>query len=172
MTAQGHPRAIFKRAIKNGNVLVAEMTARELGRLSLAEALALTALVVQKDPTRRSRYAVRWLRRLLEEDKLLTIEEATLAASALAALGGRGSDEALTTLSTMAERVTREREGSLPRPRKSAGAGVRPGDYPLSQSPASDCGPPLQEGTRPPLTRDQARPARLSQRQIVVRLTS
>jgi hypothetical protein len=25
MTAQGHPRAIFKRAIANGNLLVAEM---------------------------------------------------------------------------------------------------------------------------------------------------
>ena len=108
MTAQGHPRAIFKRAIENGNVLVAEMTARELGRLSLAEALALTALVVQKDPARRSRYVVRWLRRLLEEDELLTIEEAALAASALTALGGRGQGEALAALSAMAECATRQ----------------------------------------------------------------
>lgn len=109
MTAQGHVRSIFKRAVENGNVLVAEMTARELGRLSLVEALELTALVAQKDPARCSRYAVRWLRRLLEEDEMLTIEEAALAASALAALGGRGSDEALSTLSAMAERATRER---------------------------------------------------------------
>ena len=43
MTAQGHPRAIFKRAIERGNVALAEATARELGRLSLDEALALTA---------------------------------------------------------------------------------------------------------------------------------
>jgi hypothetical protein len=33
MTPQGDPRAIFKRAIENGNLLVAEMTARELGRI-------------------------------------------------------------------------------------------------------------------------------------------
>ena len=39
---QGNPRAIFKRAIERGNVVVAEMTARELGRLSLDESLALT----------------------------------------------------------------------------------------------------------------------------------
>jgi hypothetical protein len=30
LTAQGHPRAIFKRAIERGNLLVAEVTAREL----------------------------------------------------------------------------------------------------------------------------------------------
>jgi hypothetical protein len=69
VTAQGHPRAIFKRAIERGNVVVAEMAAREVGRLTLSEALALTALVAQKDPARRSRYVLGWLRRLLEEDK-------------------------------------------------------------------------------------------------------
>jgi hypothetical protein len=41
---------------------------------------------------------VRWLRRLLEEDETLTIEEAAFAASALAALGGRGHVDALATL--------------------------------------------------------------------------
>jgi hypothetical protein len=56
LTAQGHPRTIFKRAIENSNVTVAEMTARELGRITLAESLALTALVAQKDHARRSRY--------------------------------------------------------------------------------------------------------------------
>jgi hypothetical protein len=30
LTAQGHPRSIFKRAVENGNFVVAEMTAREL----------------------------------------------------------------------------------------------------------------------------------------------
>jgi hypothetical protein len=109
VTAQGHPRAIFKRAIEHGNVTVAEMTARELGGITLAESLALTALVVQKDPGRRSRFTVRWLRRLLEEDESLTIEEAALAASALAALGGGGHDEALSSLTAMAERATRQR---------------------------------------------------------------
>jgi hypothetical protein len=40
VTAQGHPRVIFKRAIERGNVVIAEATARELGRISLEEALA------------------------------------------------------------------------------------------------------------------------------------
>lgn len=43
----------------------------------------------------------------LEEDENLTIEEAMLAASALAALGGRGYEEAFSTLSALAARATR-----------------------------------------------------------------
>jgi hypothetical protein len=58
------------------HIVMAEATARELGRISLEEAFALTALVAEKEPERRSRFAVRWLRRLLEEDESLTIEEA------------------------------------------------------------------------------------------------
>jgi hypothetical protein len=46
---------------------------------------------------------------LLEEDENLTIEEAVLAAAALAALGSRGHQEALSTLSALAEQATRQR---------------------------------------------------------------
>ena len=109
MTAQGHPRAIFRQAIERGNLLAAEATARELGRLSLDESLLLTALVAEKDPERRSRFAVRWLRRLLEEGEGLTIEEANLAASCLAALGGASHEEAVGMLLAMAEKATRQR---------------------------------------------------------------
>jgi hypothetical protein len=55
LTAQGHPRLIFATAIERGNICIAEATARELGRISLEEALALTALVAEKEPERRSR---------------------------------------------------------------------------------------------------------------------
>jgi hypothetical protein len=37
LTAQGHPRAIFRRAIERGNLIAAEMTARELGRIARAD---------------------------------------------------------------------------------------------------------------------------------------
>jgi hypothetical protein len=43
MTAQGHPWAIFRRAIERGNVVVAEATAREIG-FSLREALQFVRL--------------------------------------------------------------------------------------------------------------------------------
>jgi MshEN domain len=58
LTAQGHPRAIFRRAIERGNVVVAAAAARGLGQITLGDALALTALVAQKDPGRRSRIGV------------------------------------------------------------------------------------------------------------------
>jgi hypothetical protein len=75
---------VFKRAIERGNLLIAEMTARELGRLTLADALDLLGLVVEKDPERRDRFAVRWLSRLIEEDPRLTL-----------ALDGRAHEQAL-----------------------------------------------------------------------------
>jgi hypothetical protein len=83
VTAQGHPRSIFNRAIERGNLLVAEMTAREIGKVSLVESLALTALIAQKDPRRRSRVAARWLLRYLEANDQAGIEEAAMVAAAL-----------------------------------------------------------------------------------------
>jgi uncharacterized protein len=37
LTAQGHPRAIFSRAIERGNVMLAELTARELATTGLVD---------------------------------------------------------------------------------------------------------------------------------------
>jgi hypothetical protein len=53
------------------------------------------------------RFAVRWLRRLLEEDERLTIEEANVASSCLAALGDHSHDEALGMLLAMSESANR-----------------------------------------------------------------
>ena len=49
-TSQGHPYTIFRRALERGNLLVAEATAREIGRISLGEALELTLLNRQEKP--------------------------------------------------------------------------------------------------------------------------
>jgi hypothetical protein len=43
LTSQGHARTVFRRALEHGNLLVAEATARELGRVTLAEALELAS---------------------------------------------------------------------------------------------------------------------------------
>jgi hypothetical protein len=45
LTSQGHPHAIFRRAIDAGNVVAAEIAALELRGLSLTDALDLIALV-------------------------------------------------------------------------------------------------------------------------------
>jgi hypothetical protein len=86
LTAQGHPRAIFERAVERGNLVVAEMTARELGRLTLEEALRLVLLYAERDPARFERAALRWFARYLTESKDVSLLKAQLALSALAEL--------------------------------------------------------------------------------------
>jgi hypothetical protein len=103
LTAQGHPRAVFRRAIEHGNLPLAEATARDMGHVSLAEALDLTALIAQKASHRHQRAAARWLLRYLEADDDATISEAALAAACLSGLGGRRHGEALGALRVMAE---------------------------------------------------------------------
>jgi hypothetical protein len=95
--------------VQRRNVLAAVAAAHELPQLSLSDALDLTMLVARKDPPRHERMAARWLLRLLEEDPAMTIQEAALAASSLAALPGTGYPEAAQTLKAMAERATTRR---------------------------------------------------------------
>jgi hypothetical protein len=52
ITAQGHPRTALRRALERGNLVVAEIEAREVGQLDLGEALELTALVALRDRER------------------------------------------------------------------------------------------------------------------------
>ena len=106
MTAQGHPRAIYQRAIDRGNLAVAETILRELGRPSLVELLELTALIAQKDPGRHGRVATRWLQRYLDERGDATIDEAILIAAALQELAGHSHRAALTALRDMADAAT------------------------------------------------------------------
>jgi hypothetical protein len=98
LTAQGHPRAIFKRAIERGNLLLAEMAAREAGNLSLVEALELLCLYAHAQDRKFERGAVKWLGRFIEacSPSLLRSQIALVALSEL-----RGGSEA-------AERMLRE----------------------------------------------------------------
>jgi hypothetical protein len=52
--------------------VLAEVTAREIGRVTIAEALELTALVARKQPHRYGRFAARWLCLYLEEHEKAT----------------------------------------------------------------------------------------------------
>jgi predicted metal-dependent HD superfamily phosphohydrolase len=49
VTSRGHPYAEFQRALKNGNVWVAEAVARELRHVWLEDALKLTRLYAEKE---------------------------------------------------------------------------------------------------------------------------
>ncbi len=85
MTSQGTPHGRFQRAIHRRNVQNAEMAAREMGGLSLADALLLCQLLANTDPARYERAALRWLQRFIDE-RLPPLSEVALAASALAEL--------------------------------------------------------------------------------------
>jgi hypothetical protein len=82
--------------------MVAETTAREIGRVGLDEALELTALIMVKQPERGQRVAARWLERYMAESVRLGIADVALVAVLLQALGGGRHEEALTTLRDMA----------------------------------------------------------------------
>ena len=67
MTAQGHPRARFQRAIEGRWVFHAELAAREAGNLTLAEALELVCLYAEAEPAKFERAALRWHARFVTE---------------------------------------------------------------------------------------------------------
>ena len=61
------------------------MAAREMGELSLADALLLCELLANVDPARYERAALRWLERFIDE-RVPPLTEVALAAAALAEL--------------------------------------------------------------------------------------
>jgi hypothetical protein len=64
--------------------MLAEVTARELGRLSLEDALQLRFLYAEKGPTKFERAALRWLGRYVTEGKAVSLLKAQLAVAAAA----------------------------------------------------------------------------------------
>jgi hypothetical protein len=103
MTSQGTPHGRFTRAVANGNLRGAETAARELGRLSLEDALHLCVLIADRDPPRFERAAVRWLERLLLE-RQPSLEDVGLAVAALAGLRDGSRAASMFTLKRLARR--------------------------------------------------------------------
>jgi hypothetical protein len=67
MTSQGTAYGRFQRALKRRNLFQAELAARELGSLNLADALELTILAAEAKDHRWPRMAARWHARFVEE---------------------------------------------------------------------------------------------------------
>jgi hypothetical protein len=110
LTAEGHPRSVFYRAIERGNLLAALDAIRHMGVVTLQEALQMTALVALRDRDRLEPWARRWLVRFLEE-RQPSLDESALAAASLAALGGPGHHVAVAALTDMAEQASRPPDG-------------------------------------------------------------
>jgi hypothetical protein len=82
--------------------VLAEMTARELGHVSLEEALQLLLQYAAHGPAKFERAAIRWLSRYLDEGKNVSLLKAHLALAALADLRSGGRDAAAKLLSALA----------------------------------------------------------------------
>jgi hypothetical protein len=76
------------------------MSLRELGSVSLEDALGYLDLLAEQKPEKLERAAVRWHRRLETEATFLSLAESQLALAALASLcaGGRDANQLLRRL--------------------------------------------------------------------------
>jgi hypothetical protein len=99
MASQGSAHARFQRAIKRGHLTAAETAARELGALSVSDALALVLLYRRERDERFERAARRWVRvSRIQIDHRLRHQEVELRRAAMGALGTRLGTVALTAL--------------------------------------------------------------------------
>ena len=105
MTSQGTAHGRFARAIRNRNLLNAETAAREMGELSLPDALAFCLLLAEVDSPRFDRAIARWHARFVLEARGITAHEAALALLAAQGLAGLTTqDAAAQTLRHLARR--------------------------------------------------------------------
>jgi type II secretory pathway component PulM len=95
--AQGPAHTRFARAVQRRELFRAEVAAREMGRMSLNEALALVCLYASEGSPKFEAAAVRWLCRLALEERgtLATMQR---GAEALTQLRAQGREEAGQTL--------------------------------------------------------------------------
>lgn len=97
--------AVFQHAIERRNLLSAEAAARELGRLSLADALDFLLLLSEKDPARFDPAAARWHARFVLEARRLPLADSQLLLGAVAGLRTPAPVIALDTICGLAEKV-------------------------------------------------------------------
>ena len=104
MTSQGSAHGRFTRAIAGRNLAAAEIAARELGGLALADALEYLVLLAELRPERAPAAALRWHGRLELEAPTLSLAESQLALAALSTLCD-GDREAAGLLRRLLRRV-------------------------------------------------------------------
>ena|GEM_PF-1007595 len=111
VTSQGSAHGRFTRAIQQRHLLNAETAARELGRLSLDDALELTLLIAERDRDRYERAALKWHARFELEAKGLTLAESQFVLAALNKLNAQPPEEAGRALDVLRGRPASTRRG-------------------------------------------------------------
>jgi len=100
VTSEGQPLTRYRRALERRHIFGAEIALRELGYVSLRDALGLLALYAAEESPKYGKAATRWLGRLALESDDLALDDLHLAASALQALPRR-PDSALRVLTDL-----------------------------------------------------------------------
>jgi hypothetical protein len=86
LTSQGSAYSVFKRALRRRDLAAVHAAAAELEHVPLDDAFAICLLILEQQPARYERAALRWLSRLLAERRHLALRHAELTAAYLAAL--------------------------------------------------------------------------------------
>ncbi len=97
--------AAFEHAIQARQLLNAEAAARELGRLSLADALSFLLLLSEMDPGRFDPAAARWHARFVLEARRLPLADSQLLLGAVAGLRSPAPTIAMDAIHGLAEKV-------------------------------------------------------------------
>jgi hypothetical protein len=114
VTSQGHPYAIFQRALAARDLSAAWAAATEIPVVSLADALTMTLLIREGWPVKYARAAARWAGRYATETDA-AIAEVMLVTSHLAALEGSTDKEAVRPVATVLEALRRDRLAEVAR---------------------------------------------------------
>jgi len=104
MTSQGSAHGRLTRAIQQRNLWATETSLRELGSVSLDDALGYLHLLTEQKPEKLERAAVRWHGRLETEATFLILAKSQLALAALASLCA-GERDAVEVLRRLLRRV-------------------------------------------------------------------
>jgi hypothetical protein len=113
VTSQGSPYARFRRALDGGNATIALAAAADLPHVGLADALELLLILLDSEPSRFERAALRWHGRYCQEVRDVDLIEAQAVLACLAGLRGSRPEPAAHALADLVHRrdLARASEG-------------------------------------------------------------
>lgn len=104
VTSQGSPYARLRRALDTGNANLTLAAAADLEHVGLADALELLLLMLESEPSRFERAALRWHGRYCREVSDVDIAEAQAVLACLAGLRGSRPEPAAHALADLVHR--------------------------------------------------------------------
>jgi hypothetical protein len=104
VTSQGSAYAGFRRALDGGNATIALTAAADLPHVGLPDAMELLLILLESEPSRFERAALRWHGRYCREVTELDLAEAQAVLACLAGLRGNRPEPAAHALADLVHR--------------------------------------------------------------------